>query len=87
MSQLRSEDEQGEINMNKQPPVKTGFTKNYTYYTCEEVYADGYTTNGDYWWIGTITGYHKIKLEQGEKVNAVNYCPNCGAKMNGGKAD
>ena len=60
--------------MNKQPSAKTGFTKtgftkNYTY---EEVYAHGYTTSGDYWWIGTITGYHKIKLEQSEKVNEMD---------------
>lgn len=29
---------------------------------CEEVYAWGYTTSGNYWWIGTMSGYHEIKL-------------------------
>lgn len=28
----------------------------------EEVYANGYTTSGNYWWIGTMSGYHEIKL-------------------------
>lgn len=28
----------------------------------EEVYASGYKTNGNYWWIGTMSGYHEIKL-------------------------
>ena len=30
--------------------------------TNEEVYASGYTTSGNYWWIGTMSGYHEIKL-------------------------
>lgn len=24
---------------------------------CEEVFAWGYKTNGNYWWIGTMSGY------------------------------
>ena len=28
----------------------------------EEVYASGHTTSGNYWWIGTMSGYHEIKL-------------------------
>lgn len=29
---------------------------------CEEVYAWGYNTSGNYWWIGTISGYHEIDM-------------------------
>lgn len=28
----------------------------------EEVYAWGYTTSGNYWWEGTMSGYHVIKM-------------------------
>ena len=53
-------------NIGREKPGRSDYILNGKYYPAEEVYGQCTDTAGSFHWLGTHSGEHKVKAEEGE---------------------